>query len=263
MRTLVWFRGKDLRVADHVPLRAAAKGGEVVPLFVLDPFFFAKERSVARDHPRAAHAFLNELVWRERAYDVLRERAWVLARPFDGAWARFPWRKDAKGWRAWTEGTTGHPVVDASARQLLAEGFVHNRARMISASFLTKELPVDFRAGEAHCMRHLTDGDWASNDLGWQWTAACGVDPSPWFRVFNPVTQGERFDPDGAYVRRWIPELAEVESRYVHCPWTAPPAELARGRRARRDEPLVDHAVARKRFLAAAEGHLAHRPRGA
>jgi deoxyribodipyrimidine photo-lyase len=156
-------------------------------------------------------------------------------------------------------GTTGYPVVDASARQLLAEGFVHNRARMISASFLAKHLLVDFRRGEEHYMRYLTDGDWAANDLGWQWSTGCGVDAQPWFRVFNPVLQGQKFDVGGDYVRRWVPELAALDARWIHRPWEAPAAELARagvvlGKTYPR--PIVDHPFARQRFLAAAKGHL-------
>ena len=218
-----------------------------------------------QDHPKAWRTFGNELVWREFAHDVLRSKPEVLEHPFRPAWEGFPWRnprKDReaeKAWRAWTAGTTGYPVVDAAARQLLAEGFVHNRARMIAASFLCKHLLLDFRLGEAHYMKHLTDGDWANNDLGWQWSAGCGVDAQPWFRVFNPVTQGERFDADGSYVRRWVPELAKVPSRWVHSPWQAPPLELrAAGVELDRTypAPIVDHALARGRFLAAAEGHL-------
>jgi deoxyribodipyrimidine photo-lyase len=219
-------------------------------------------REALADAPRAWLTFSNELVWREFAYDVLRSQPYVLERPYRKDWENFPYLDDDKGWRAWTLGKTGYPVVDASARQLLSEGFVHNRARMISASFLTKHLLVDFRRGEEHYMRHLTDGDWAANDLGWQWTAGSGVDAAPWFRIFNPVLQGERFDPDGAYVRRWIPELARLESRYIHEPWKAPPLLLAgAGIKLGRDypEPVVEHAFARGRFLAAAEGHLAHR----
>lgn len=216
-------------------------------------------QAALEQHPKAWRAFSNELVWREFAYDVLRARPEVLDHPFRPAWERFPWRKDERGWRAWVTGSTGYPVVDASARQLLAEGFVHNRARMISASFLAKHLLIDFRRGEAHYMKHLTDGDWASNDLGWQWSAGCGVDAQPWFRVFNPVLQGERFDAEGAYVRRWIPELEKLASRWVHRPWEAPAAELARagvdlGRTY--PKPIVDHALARGRFLAAAQTRM-------
>jgi deoxyribodipyrimidine photo-lyase len=216
-------------------------------------------KSGLQDHLKAWRTFGNELVWREFAYDVLRSKPEVLVHPFRPAWERFPWRKDEKAWRAWVDGTTGYPVVDAAARQLLAEGFVHNRARMIAASFLCKHLLLDFRLGEAHYMKHLTDGDWAANDLGWQWSAGCGVDAQPWFRVFNPVTQGERFDADGAYVRRWVPELAKMPSRWVHSPWQCPPLELrAAGVELSRTYPLpiIDHALARGRFLAAAEGHL-------
>jgi deoxyribodipyrimidine photo-lyase len=130
---------------------------------------------------------------------------------------------------------------------------------MITASFLCKHLLLDLRLGEAHFMKYLTDGDWAANDLGWQWSAGCGVDAQPYFRVFNPITQGERFDADGAYVRRWVPELAKLAPRWVHRPWEAPGAELAKagvviGRTYPR--PVVDHAFARGRFLATAKGHL-------
>lgn len=213
-------------------------------------------------HPKAWRTFANELVWREFAYDVLRGRPDVLEKPFRSEWQRFPWRRDAAGWRAWQEGTTGYPVVDAAARELVRTGFVHNRARMISASFLCKHLLVDFREGEAHYMRHLTDGDWASNDLGWQWSAGCGVDAQPWFRVFNPVMQGRKFDAKGAYVRRWVPEIARLPDRYLHAPWEAPVAVLERagielGRTYPR--PIVEHSFARGRFLAAAEAHLARR----
>ncbi|CAN5920333.1 deoxyribodipyrimidine photo-lyase [soil metagenome] len=211
------------------------------------------------EHPKALRTFTNELVWREFAYDVMRERPSVLAQPFRSGWEAFPWRTDEAAWHAWVTGTTGYPVVDASARQLLEEGFVHNRARMISASFLCKHLLVDYRLGEAHYMKHLTDGDWAANNLGWQWSAGCGVDAQPWFRVFNPVTQGEKFDGDGAYVRRYVPELARLTPRWLHHPWDAPAAELTKagvelGRSYPR--PIVDHALARGRFLATAEGHL-------
>ncbi|HEY3271034.1 MAG TPA: FAD-binding domain-containing protein, partial [Geothrix sp.] len=154
---------------------------------------------------------------------------------------------------AWTEGRTGYPVVDAAARQLRAEGFVHNRARMVAASFLTKHLLLDYRRGEAHYLRWLTDGDWAANNAGWQWSAGCGCDAQPWFRIFNPVTQGLKFDPDGDYVRRWVPELADCPTAFIHEPWKMP-----KQIRMRFDypEPIVDHAFARERFLATAKGHL-------
>jgi deoxyribodipyrimidine photo-lyase len=209
-------------------------------------------RSVWR-HASRSRAFANELLWREFAYALLRERPWLLERPCRAEWEGFPWRDDEAGWRAWVQGTTGHPIVDAAARQLLAEGFVHNRARMIAASFLVKDLMIDFRRGEEHYMRLLTDGDWANNDLGWQWSTGCGCDAQPYFRVFHPVTQGERFDPSGDYVRRWVPELARVPTKYIHRPWEA--SGLAPDYPA----PIVDHAKARERFLTVAKRHLRSR----
>lgn len=183
---------------------------------------------------RGAEVFRSELMWREFAHAILWNHPRVLEQPFRPDFAGFPWRDDDEGWRAWCEGRTGHPVVDAAARQLLATGYVHNRARMIAASFLTKQLMIDYRRGEAHYMRWLTDGDWAQNNFGWQWSAGCGCDAQPYFRVFNPQRQGETFDADGAYVRRWVPEIGRDY-----------PA------------PIVNHAAARERFLDTAKRHLA------
>jgi deoxyribodipyrimidine photo-lyase len=207
----------------------------------------------------AARSFLNELVWREFAHSTLWDRPEVLLRPFREDFVGFPWREDEEAWAAWVRGETGYPVVDAAARQLLGEGFVHNRARMISASFLSKHLLIDYGRGEAHYMKYLTDGDWAQNNAGWQWSAGCGADAQPYFRVFNPVLQGEKWDPDGGYVRRWVPELMRVPAKYVHRPWEAPDeilrtAGVVLGRTYPR--PIVDHQWARGRFLAVARDHL-------
>ncbi len=198
-------------------------------------------------------AFLNELVWREFSHHLLWNRPDLLEHPFRPAWEGFPWREDAPGFEAWAEGRTGFPVVDAAARQLRAEGFVHNRARMVAASFLTKDLRVSWQAGEAHYLRWLVDGDWAPNNAGWQWAAGCGCDAQPWFRIFNPASQGRRFDPDGTYVRRWVPELAGLEARWIHAPWEAPEA-VRKG--LDYPPPVVDHAQARAAFLATAKAHL-------
>ncbi len=197
--------------------------------------------------------YLNELLWREFSHHLLWEWPELLERPFRAGFEGFPWREGEADWKAWTDGLTGYPVVDAAARQLKAEGFVHNRARMVAASFLTKHLLIDYRRGEAHYMHWLTDGDWAQNSSGWQWSAGCGCDAQPWFRIFNPVAQGLKFDPDGAYVRRWVPELASLPANLIQEPWKAP--------KALRDnldypEPIVAHALARERFLATAKGHL-------
>jgi len=207
----------------------------------------------------ATESFLNELVWREFAHSTLWDRPELLEQPFRRDFVGFPWEADDAGWEAWTAGRTGYPVVDASARQLLGEGFVHNRARMISASFLTKHLLIEYRRGEAHYMRYLTDGDWANNNAGWQWSAGCGADAQPYFRVFNPVTQGQKFDPQGDYVRRWVPELARMPAKFIHQPWEAPVSVLdAAGVRLGETypEPVVEHRVARERFLDCAAAHL-------
>ncbi len=147
------------------------------------------------------------------------------------------WNDDDAGFAAWCEGRTGYPFVDAAMRQLAATGWMHNRARMVVASFLTKDLGIDWRRGERFFLQRLVDGDPASNNGGWQWAASTGTDAQPYFRIFNPVTQGERFDPDGAYVRRFVPELRDVEPRFVQRPWDAPVAAArlsASDRRSRR-----------------------------
>jgi deoxyribodipyrimidine photo-lyase len=198
-------------------------------------------------------AFMGEVAWREFYAHILWHYPRVAREPFQAAFAALPVRDDESDLRAWAEGHTGYPVVDAAMRQLRASGFVHNRARMIAASFLAKHLLLDYRLGEAEFMRHLTDGDLASNNGGWQWTASTGTDPQPYFRVFNPTLQGARFDPDGAYVRRWVPELRDVPAAGIHEPWTLSPAvQAAAGCRIGVDypAPIVDHAAARGRALA-------------
>lgn len=198
--------------------------------------------------------FVSEVAWREFYAHVLWHHPRVRHEEFLRQFAGLPWRDDPDGLAAWAEGRTGYPVVDAAMRQLRGSGFVHNRARMIAASFLTKDLLVDWRSGEAEFMRHLVDGDLASNNGGWQWTASVGTDPQPYFRVFNPVLQGQRFDPTGAYVRTWVPELARVPDAYLHEPWMMPASvQEAAGCRIGTDypAPLVEHAAARDRALAA------------
>lgn len=212
---------------------------------------------------KSGQSFANQLIWREFAHHTLWDRPELLRRPFRSDFEGFPWRDDDRGWHAWVAGQTGYPVVDASARQLLSEGYVHNRARMISASFLTKHLLIHYQRGEAHYLKYLVDGDWAQNNMGWQWSSGSGCDAQPYFRVFNPVTQGERFDPTGDYVRRWVPELARLPLKYLHAPWTAPAQVLAEaGIELGRDypKPIVEHAAARQRFLQIAHSHLKKAP---
>ena len=204
--------------------------------------------------------FRAELLWREFALHTLWDRPEVLERPYRVDFDAFPWRAGrGEAWEAFAKGQTGYPIVDAAARQLLGEGFVHNRARMIAASFLTKHLLIDYRAGEAHYLRYLVDGDWAPNNMGWQWSAGCGCDAQPYFRVFNPMTQGKRYDPAGDYVRRYVPELARLPAKHIHAPWEAPESAL-RAAGVRLDEtyprPIVDHRDARETFLGLAKEHL-------
>jgi deoxyribodipyrimidine photo-lyase len=218
----------------------------------------AVDRALRELSPDALRRYHDELLWREFAHSTLFDRPTLPEQPFRAEWRNFPWRDDERGWEAWVAGTTGYPVVDAAARELLATGFVHNRARMIAASFLAKHLLIDFRRGERHYMDLLTDGDWANNDLGWQWSAGCGCDAQPWFRIFNPQTQGEKFDPDGAYVRRWVPELARLPARYIHAPQAAPATVLVQAGIGKQDypTPIVEHAYARQRFIEIARKHL-------
>jgi deoxyribodipyrimidine photo-lyase len=234
-------------------LSADLRFGSVSPRQV----WFAASKSISSDKSRKR--FLSQLLWREFAYSTLWDRPDLLEKPFQRRFLGFPWRRDKQAFKAWAEGNTGYPIVDAAARQLLKEGYVHNRARMIAASFLAKDLLVDFRWGERHYLEWLIDGDKAQNDLGWQWSSGSGCDAQPYFRIFNPVTQGEKFDPVGDYVRRYVPELARVSNRYIHQPWQIPPLEQAElNLRIGRDypAPIVDHAGARNRFLAIAAEHF-------
>ena len=208
------------------------------------------------EHPRRAgdrETFVNELLWRDFYGSVLYhqpESAWEHLRP---EFARFPFEDDPDGLAAWQEGRTGYPLVDAGMRQLTGQGWVHNRARMVVASFLTKHLLVDWREGARFFLQHLMDGDLPANNGGWQWVAGTGTDAAPYYRIFNPVTQAEKFDPAGHYIRRWVPELARLEAPAIFAPWRAARADLeAAGIRLGADypHPIVDHATARNRALA-------------
>ncbi|MEX1171374.1 MAG: deoxyribodipyrimidine photo-lyase [Chloroflexota bacterium] len=219
-------------------------------LGLLSPLEVAVRTSGAGEGRRV---FANELAWREFYAHVLAHQPSVRTASFRPDFDSVAWSDDDAAFRAWTAGRTGYPVVDAGMRQLAATGWMHNRARMVVASFLTKHLLIDWRRGEAHFMRHLVDGDIASNNGGWQWAASTGTDPQPYFRIFNPVLQGRRFDPDGAYVRRWVPELAHVPTQRLHGPWEMSSAEqAAAGCRIGSDypDPIVDHAQARARAIA-------------
>jgi len=190
--------------------------------------------------------FLSEIAWREFAYHLLYHNPLMPTEPLRAAFGAFAWREDDRSFRAWTRGATGVPIVDAGMRELWRTGWMHNRVRMIVASFLVKNLLIDWRKGERWFWDTLVDADPANNPASWQWVAGCGADAAPYFRIFNPVTQGEKFDPDGAYVRKFVPEIAALPAKFIHAPWKAPgiSARLAY------PPPIVDPDQSRKRALA-------------
>ena len=211
--------------------------------------------TAARGHEGPA-CWITELIWRDFYRHILAAFPRLCThRAFKPATDRLTWRTDTRELDAWTSGRTGYPIVDAAMRQLAATGWMHNRLRMISAMFLTKDLLIDWRAGERHFMQSLIDGDLASNNGGWQWSASTGTDAAPYFRIFNPASQSRKVDPDGAFIRRYVPELASLEGDAIHEPALLPPLL-----RARLDYPMpiVDHAFARNRTLAAFKGLAAH-----
>jgi deoxyribodipyrimidine photo-lyase len=196
--------------------------------------------------------FLKELVWREFSYHLLVHWPTLPEAPFRVEFSKFPWVEDADHLRAWQRGRTGYPIVDAGMRELWHTGWMHNRVRMIVASFLVKHLLIPWQAGEAWFWDTLVDADLASNSASWQWVAGSGADAAPYFRIFNPVTQGEKFDADARYVRRWVPEIAKLPDKVIHAPWTASAAILAKAGvklGTTYPQPIVDHAAARQRAL--------------
>lgn len=197
--------------------------------------------------------WLSELAWRDFYYQILWHFPQVAEHAFRPRFEALEWENDDARFAAWRAGRTGYPFVDAAQRQMNQEAWMHNRARMVTASFLTKDLLIDWRRGEEYFMQKLVDGDLASNNGGWQWAAGTGTDAQPFFRIFNPVSQGKKFDPEGAYVKRWVPELAQVPPKFIHNPWALSPSEQAAvGCVLGRDYPfpVVDHAVQRQKALA-------------
>jgi len=200
-----------------------------------------------------AAAWLAELVWREFYFAILAARPDVVDHAFKREFDALAWETDERGWLAWCEGRTGYPLVDAAMRELDATGAMHNRLRMVTASFLVKDLGIDWRRGERYFAEKLLDYDLAANNGGWQWSASTGCDAQPWFRIFNPVAQSQRFDPQGVYIRRWVPELARAPDACVHSPWEMTPLEQeVAGCVIGRDypAPIVRHEEARRRTLA-------------
>jgi deoxyribodipyrimidine photo-lyase len=195
---------------------------------------------------RGTEVWLNELIWREFYIQILYHFPHVKQTAFNASLANIPWRNDEAEFTAWKAGETGMPVVDAAMRQLKETGWMHNRARMIVASFLVKDLLIDWRWGEAWFMENLLDGDLAANNGGWQWTAGTGTDAAPYFRIFNPVLQSAKFDPNGDYIRRWVPELSGLNAKQIHVPWeydikvTGYP-----------EKPIVDRSIVKERTMTA------------
>lgn len=200
-----------------------------------------------------AETWLNELVWRDFYHMILWHHPHVVGAAFKPEFERVQWDDAPELFAAWCEARTGYPLVDAAMRQLNQTGYMHNRLRMVVASFLTKDLGIDWRLGERYFADQLNDFDLAANNGGWQWAASTGCDAQPWFRIFNPVTQSERFDPEGRFIRRYLPELEAVPDKFIHAPWTMGGIDQAAARvRIGLDypAPVVDHALARERTLA-------------
>jgi len=208
----------------------------------------------ARHHGgRGAETWLSDLIWRDFYHAILWHHPRVVTGCFKPACDALRWDDAPDLFAAWCAGRTGYPLVDAAMRQLLQAGWMHNRLRMVAASFLTKDLGLDWRLGEVWFAEKLLDFDLAANNGGWQWAASTGCDAQPWFRIFNPVTQSEKFDPDGRFIRRYLPELERVPAKFIHAPWTLDAAgQAACGVTIGRDypAPVVDHAAARARTLA-------------
>jgi deoxyribodipyrimidine photo-lyase len=199
-----------------------------------------------------AAAWLSELVWREFYAQILWHHPHVVARAFKPEYDGLEFPNDDARFAAWCEGRTGYPLVDAAMHQLVQTGYMHNRLRMVTASFLAKDLGIDWRLGERYFARRLIDFDLAANNGGWQWAASSGCDAQPYFRIFNPVAQSEKFDPEGRFIRRYLPQLAKLPDALIHAPWLARPVDLeSAGVRLGVDvpHPVVDHAEARARTL--------------
>jgi deoxyribodipyrimidine photo-lyase len=231
--------------------------GELSPRTV---FHEARQRYGDVAHaPQGVYKFLAEIGWREFAYHLLGNFPQLPQEPLNERFTLFPWEENPEGLRAWQQGRTGFPIVDAGMRQLYETGWMHNRVRMIVGSFLVKDLRIHWLAGARWFWDTLVDADLASNSMGWQWVAGCGADAAPYFRVFNPISQGEKFDPEGHYIRRYIPQLGRVPKVAIHQPWELPGVRgvggspVAGNLQLGKDypEPIVDHAQERLNALAA------------
>ena len=228
--------------------------GEIGPRQIIQTSTFAVESGESPAGTDDLTKFFSEVGWREFAYHLLYDNPDLAKTNIQRKFDAFPWQGDAAHLKAWQRGQTGYPIVDAGMRQLWQTGWMHNRVRMVVASFLIKHLLIDWRVGEDWFWDTLVDADPANNPASWQWVAGSGADAAPYYRIFNPMLQGVKFDPDGTYVRQFVPELESMPSAHIHAPWQAPPHIL---RQARVDlgrtypRPIVDHDAARARALAA------------
>jgi deoxyribodipyrimidine photo-lyase len=228
--------------------------GEIGPRQIFHAIHFALHETRSAALAKSGEKFLAELGWREFCHSLLFHNPTLPDGNLRAEFDRFPWQNSGANLRAWRRGLTGYPIVDAGMRQLWRTGWMHNRVRMVAASFLIKHLLLDWRHGEEWFWDTLVDADLANNAAGWQWVAGSGADASPFFRIFNPVLQGEKFDADGAYVRTWVPELARLQDHLIHRPWEASPVELAEAGivlGASYPHPVIAHDQARQRALRA------------
>jgi deoxyribodipyrimidine photo-lyase len=228
--------------------------GEISPRQIWHALEAARLSGETRASGRDAEKFFSELGWREFSTHLLFHFPYLPRDNHQPRFDAFPWRDEPAARRAWQRGLTGYPMVDAGMRELWQTGFMHNRVRMIAASFLIKHLMQDWRAGEAWFWDTLVDADAANNAASWQWVAGSGADAAPYFRIFNPFSQGEKFDPEGLYIRRFVPELAALPDKFIHRPWEAPPGVLKAAGVTLGETypaPIVDHDRARERALAA------------
>ncbi len=223
--------------------------GEISPARVLNAIYRHPHKATTSEQQ-----YVKEIFWREFALYLLFHFPKTESEPLRPEFLNFPWAEASDLLRLWQKGLTGFPIVDAGMRELWQTGWMHNRVRMIVASFLVKDLLIPWQTGAAWFWDTLVDASLPNNTLGWQWTAGCGADAAPYFRIFNPVLQGEKFDPTGAYIRHWCPELAKLPNKWIHKPWQAGPMDLkSAGVQLGRDypEPMIDHGYARERALAA------------
>lgn len=203
---------------------------------------------------KQVNSFIRQLIWREFSYYLLYHYPFTVYKPLNKSFEHFPWNNEEELLTVWQKGETGYPFIDAGMRELWQTGFMHNRARMAVASFLVKHLLIPWQEGAKWFMDTLLDADIANNTMGWQWVAGSGADASPYFRIFNPITQGEKFDKDGEYIRKWVPELRDMPNKYIHKPWEAPEHILQKANITLGHTyplPLVDHKAARERALCA------------